>query len=98
MSLRQKEEEKTARALQTAQCNALNFVRTVLANERNLLAFIRNSISLLATGIGFIKLFKYPPLISLGWLFISISIFIQIRASLFIVPEENCYLMNCRMI
>jgi hypothetical protein len=82
MSLRQKEKEKIARAMQTAPRNAFNC----------------SSLGLLATGIGFIKLFEYPLLITLGWLLISISIFILIRAYLSIVPEENCYLKNCRMI
>jgi putative membrane protein len=78
MSLRKKEKEKIARAVQTAPGDALNFGRTALANERTLLAFIRTAISLLATGIGFIKLFEYQPLIIIGWVFIGISIFIQI--------------------
>ena len=78
MSLNQKDKEKIARAVQTAPGSALNFGRTALANERTLLAFIRTSISLLATGIGFIKLFEYQPLIIIGWVFIGISIFIQI--------------------
>ena len=77
MDLSKAEKEKIARAMHIAPGDALNFGRTALANERTLLAFIRTSISLLATGIGFIKLFEYQFLIIIGWIFISISIFIQ---------------------
>lgn len=56
----------------------MNFGRTALANERTLLAFIRNAISLLAAGVGFILLLEHPRLIGIGWGFIGLSIVIQI--------------------
>lgn len=77
MEISKAEKEKIARAVQKASGDALNFGRTALANERTFLAFVRTSISLLATGIGFIKLFEYQLLIIIGWIFVGISIFVQ---------------------
>ena len=77
MDLSESEKKKIIRALKESPGDTLNFGRTALANERTLLAFIRTSISLLATGIGFIKLFEYQLLIVIGWIFIGVSIFIQ---------------------
>ena len=78
MSHTEYEREKIKRAVQHTPGNALNFGRTALANERTLLAFIRTAISLLATGVGFILLLEHHLLVALGWLFILISVFVQI--------------------
>jgi putative membrane protein len=40
--------------------------RTALANERTYLAYIRTAVTLLAAGIGFVKLFEEPGFTWLG--------------------------------
>ena len=78
MSLRKNDKEKIKRAVNQKPGDALNFGRTALANERTLLAFIRTAISLLAAGVGFILLLEHPLLIGIGWVFIGLSVFVQI--------------------
>ena len=78
MILRKNEKEKIERAVNLRPGDSLNFGRTALANERTLWAFIRTVISLLAAGVGFIPLLEHPLLIGIGWVFIGLSVFVQI--------------------
>ena len=48
---------------------ALN--RTVLANERTLLAYVRTTLTMLIGGASFIQFFDSPAVRLLGWLFAS---------------------------
>ena len=54
----------------------LAVARTVLANERSLLAFIRTSFSLLIAGITFIRFFEYASFIILGWIMLPLSLIV----------------------
>lgn len=47
--------------------------RTVLANERTFLAFIRTSLTLFIAGISLLKFFDFPAFNILGWIFILLS-------------------------
>jgi len=78
INIRRNEKEKIERAVHQHSSDALNFGRTSMANERTLLAFIRTAISLLAAGVGFILLLEHPLLIGIGWIFIGVSVFVQI--------------------
>jgi putative membrane protein len=52
----------------------LSFGRTKMANERTLNSFISTSIGILASGVGFIKLFENPVLFAIGWILIPFSL------------------------
>ena len=53
---------------------ALAFGRTILANERTFLAFLRTSFGLLAGGIGIVGLVDRPIIFALGWIAIALSV------------------------
>jgi putative membrane protein len=53
----------------------LSIGRTVMANERTLLSFIKTSIGLLASGLALIKFFEYPLITVIGWVMIPTSVF-----------------------
>jgi len=53
---------------------ALAFGRTILANERTFLAFLRTSFGLLAGGIGIVGFVDRPIIFALGWLSIALSV------------------------
>jgi putative membrane protein len=78
MGFGKNEKAQIERAVHHQPGSALNLGRTALANERNLLAFIRTAISLLAAGVGFILLLEHPLLIGIGWIFIGLAVFVQI--------------------
>jgi len=78
MRNRKKVQERIEKALQQNPADALNFGRTALANERTFLAFIRTTISLMASGIGLILLLKHPLMKTIGWIFIGFAIFVLI--------------------
>lgn len=49
--------------------------RTVLANEKTFLAYIRTALTLFITGVTFIKFFGHDIVEILGWFFIPVGIF-----------------------
>ncbi len=51
----------------------LSIGRTKMACERTLNSYISTSIALLASGIGFIKLFEHPVLSAFGWILVPFS-------------------------
>lgn len=51
----------------------LTIGRTIMANERTLLAFIRTSMAFLIMGIGLIKYLDHPVLDVLGWIFVVLA-------------------------
>ena len=48
--------------------NTLAIGRTVLANERTLLSFVRTAVGQLAGGIGLIAYLKHPVIVGAGWM------------------------------
>lgn len=52
--------------------------RTVLANERTFLSYIRTSLTLFIGGISFIKFFDISIVKLIGWIFIPIGIIVSI--------------------
>lgn len=50
--------------------------RTILANERTFLAFIRTALTLFIGGISFIKFFDLFLLKVIGWVFVPLGILI----------------------
>jgi putative membrane protein len=52
--------------------------RTILANDRTWLSYIRTALTLFVAGVSFIKFFKSPILCYTGWVFIPISIMLII--------------------
>lgn len=52
--------------------------RTVLANDRTWLSYVRTALTLFVAGVSFIRFFKLPILIYIGWAFIPISIFVLV--------------------
>jgi putative membrane protein len=53
-------------------------VITNLANERTILAYIRTSLTLLATGVAFQEIFHKPYVLLLGKLLVGLSVVILI--------------------
>jgi len=59
--------------------NELDKLRTTLANERTLLAYIRTALALLIFGMAAIKFFPETALIViLGWLFMASGVFVLV--------------------
>jgi putative membrane protein len=57
-------------------CGPANFLtigRTIMANERTLLAFLRTSMTFLIAGIGLIKYLEHPALDAIGWIFVVLA-------------------------
>lgn len=54
----------------------LSFQRTLMANERTFLSYIRTSLAFLVVGGSFIKFFTSKWTLVIGWLFISFAIVI----------------------
>lgn len=52
--------------------------RTILANERTFLAYVRTALTLFAAGITFIRFFGIPFLSFVGYIFIGLSIVLTI--------------------
>ncbi|MEW5923294.1 MAG: DUF202 domain-containing protein [Candidatus Zixiibacteriota bacterium] len=52
----------------------LNAARTILANERTVLAYIRTSLTLFVAGITFIRFFDNLIVEIIGWVFLPIGI------------------------
>lgn len=57
----------------------LSAQRTILANERTLLSYIRTALTLFAAGVSFIKFFGYVMIELLGWLLLPLGILILIK-------------------
>lgn len=56
----------------SARCDPANLLiigRTIMANERTLLAFLRTSLAFCIAGIGMIKYLDHPLLGAIGWCF-----------------------------
>lgn len=71
--------------------------RTILANERTFLSYSRTSLTVFVVGVTFIKLFNFPIIEILGWVFLPISFVIfflgvrtfkKIRAELYGMREK----------
>ena len=56
--------------------------RTELANRRTFLAYIRTTLSLVAAALVFIKFWRHPAVIYLGWVLLPISGIILTRGFL----------------
>ncbi len=56
--------------------------RTELANRRTFLAYIRTTLSLVAAALVFIKFWRHPAVIILGWSLLPISGIILVRGFL----------------
>ena len=52
----------------------LNAARTILANERTVLAYVRTSLTLFVGGITFIRFFDNLVIEIVGWVFLPIGI------------------------
>ena len=52
--------------------------RTILANDRTWLSYIRTSLTLFVAGVTFIRFFKLQILLVIGWIFIPVSVIILI--------------------
>jgi len=48
--------------------------RTMLANDRTWLAYIRTALTLFVAGVSFIQFFKSQTLVVIGWTFVPIGI------------------------
>jgi len=77
--------------------DALALGRTVLANERTLLAFLRTGVGLSVGGIGVVKFVGHPVIVALGWSAIVLSApviiwgvwrFLSIRKFLYRIADE----------
>jgi putative membrane protein len=53
--------------------NLLTIGRTIMANERTLLAFLRTSLAFCIAGIGLIKYLDHQALDAIGWIFIALA-------------------------
>lgn len=53
-------------------------VRSILSNERTLLAYFRTALTLFVAGVSFIRFFGWPVLEVLGYIFVFIGIIILI--------------------
>jgi len=53
--------------------NLLTIGRTIMANERTLLAFLRTFMTFFIAGIGLIKYSDHPVFDTLGWIFIVLA-------------------------
>jgi len=51
----------------------LTIGRTIMANERTLLAFLRTSMAFFIAGIGLIKYLKHLALETIGWIFVVLA-------------------------
>ena len=51
----------------------LTIGRTIMANERTLLAFLRTSLAFCIAGVGLIKYLDPPVFDTLGWIFIVLA-------------------------
>ncbi|MCD0461773.1 DUF202 domain-containing protein [Roseiconus lacunae] len=57
----------------------LALIRTQLANERTILAYLRTAIMLAGTGVSLVKLLEVTPdLIRLGWLLIALGAVVMV--------------------
>lgn len=56
----------------------LSIDRTLLANERTLLAYFRTSLTLLVAGASFIQFFEIVIIQIVGWIFIPFSLIIGV--------------------
>jgi putative membrane protein len=53
--------------------NLLIIGRTIMANDRTLLAFLRTSLAFCAAGIGLIKYLNHPVFDVIGWIFVVLA-------------------------
>jgi putative membrane protein len=53
--------------------NFLAIGRTIMANERALLAFLRTSLAFFLVGVGLIKFLDHPVLDVIGWIFVVLG-------------------------
>ncbi len=53
--------------------NFLIIGRTIMANERTLLAFLRTSMTFSIAGVGMIKYLDHPVLDAIGWIFVVLA-------------------------
>jgi putative membrane protein len=53
--------------------NFLTIGRTIMANERTLLAFLRTSMTFFIAGIGMIKYLGHPAFDAIGWIFVVLA-------------------------
>ena len=53
--------------------NYLAAHRTVLANERTWLGYIRTSLTFFVAGVSFIEFFKIATLVIIGWVFVPLG-------------------------
>jgi len=53
--------------------NLLTIGRTIMANDRTMLAFFRTSLTFCAAGIGLIKYLDHPAYDVIGWIFIALA-------------------------
>ena len=63
--------------------------RTILANERTFLGYIRTSLTLFVVGVTFIKFFNILFLAIMGWIFILVGILIFIFGLIKYVRTKN---------
>ena len=61
-------------AIKRKPTDTLAFGRTVMANERTFLSFLRTRIGLLGGGLGIIGLVNHPMIVVLGWIAIIFSV------------------------
>ena len=53
--------------------NLLTIGRTIMANERTVLAFLRTSMTFFIAGIGLIKYLDHPVFDAIGWIFFVLA-------------------------
>jgi len=53
--------------------------RTILANERTFLSYIRTALTLLVAGVSFIKFFGSAVIQALGWILIPLGVFTLVK-------------------
>ena len=53
--------------------------RTILANERTFLSYIRTALTLLVAGVSFIKFFGSVVIQVLGWILIPLGLFTLVK-------------------
>jgi putative membrane protein len=51
----------------------LAYDRTSMANERSLLAYVRTALTMLVTGLGFLKFFEAPASQVVGWAMLALA-------------------------
>jgi putative membrane protein len=71
--------------------DTLALVRTRMANDRTGLAYIRTSLSLMASGGGLIKLFEAPVAIISGWLLVFAGVIVGIAGFRAYVRAHRIY-------